>query len=122
MYSITCHISQMLPKVYVSKLHCIKFLCLLCLLASGKTLCKTYVSTLIQRESEGVPSTAIREITVLKELEHPNIVKLLDVVHVEKKIYLVFEYLTQDLKVTNFPGSVLLPGFTNLISFFPETS
>lgn len=51
------------------------------------------------RESEGVPSTAIREITVLKELDHPHVVKLLDVVHVEKKIYLVFEYLNQDLKV-----------------------
>ena len=46
-----------------------------------------------------MPSTAIREITVLKELDHPHVVKLLDVVHVEKKIFLVFEYLNQDLKV-----------------------
>ncbi|XP_041117296.1 cyclin-dependent kinase 2-like [Polyodon spathula] len=49
-------------------------------------------------ETEGVPSTAIREISLLKELNHPNIVKLLDVVHTEKKLYLVFEYLDQDLK------------------------
>ncbi|OBS73384.1 hypothetical protein A6R68_12061 [Neotoma lepida] len=49
-------------------------------------------------ETEGVPSTAIREISLLKELKHPNIVKLLDVVHREKKLYMVFELLTQDLK------------------------
>ncbi|XP_017919261.1 PREDICTED: cyclin-dependent kinase 3 isoform X2 [Capra hircus] len=50
------------------------------------------------KETEGVPSTAIREISLLKELKHPNIVRLLDVVHSEKKLYLVFEFLSQDLK------------------------
>ncbi|XP_034360651.1 cyclin-dependent kinase 3 isoform X1 [Arvicanthis niloticus] len=49
-------------------------------------------------ETEGVPSTAIREITLLKELKHPNIIKLLDVIHREKKLYMVFEFLTQDLR------------------------
>ncbi|KAI5931477.1 Cyclin-dependent kinase 3 [Manis javanica] len=49
-------------------------------------------------ETEGVPSTAIREISLLKELKHPNIVRLLDVMHSEKKLYLVFEFLSQDLK------------------------
>ncbi|XP_029784825.1 cyclin-dependent kinase 3 isoform X3 [Suricata suricatta] len=49
-------------------------------------------------ETEGVPSTAIREISLLKELKHPNIVRLLDVVHCEKRLYLVFEFLSQDLK------------------------
>ena len=47
---------------------------------------------------EGVPCTAIREISLLKELKHPNIVRLHDVVHTEKKLTLVFEYLDQDLK------------------------
>jgi len=49
-------------------------------------------------ESEGVPSTAIREIAVLKELDHPSIVQLLDVVHSDQRLYLVFEYLDKDLK------------------------
>lgn len=46
----------------------------------------------------GVPSTAIREISILKELSHPNVVQFKDVVHADKKLYLVFEYLDQDLK------------------------
>jgi len=52
----------------------------------------------LEHEDEGVPSTAIREISILKELQHPNIVNLLDVVNLPNKLYLVFEYLDQDLK------------------------
>ncbi|CAF2110437.1 unnamed protein product [Brassica napus] len=52
----------------------------------------------LEQEDEGVPSTAIREISLLKEMQHSNIVKLQDVVHSEKRLYLVFEYLDLDLK------------------------
>eukprot|EP00917_Polyrhabdina_sp_WS-2016_P011216 GHVP01024774.1.p1 GENE.GHVP01024774.1~~GHVP01024774.1.p1 ORF type:complete len:300 (+),score=39.69 GHVP01024774.1:987-1886(+) len=52
----------------------------------------------LESEEEGIPSTAIREISLLKELVHPNIVKLCDVIHTEKKLTLVFEFLDQDLK------------------------
>jgi len=52
----------------------------------------------LEHEDEGVPSTAIREISILKELQHPNVVNLLDVVNLPNKLYLVFEYLDQDLK------------------------
>lgn len=63
-----------------------------------------------------MPCTAIREISLLKELKHVNIVRwdewstqhdplaysyrirLYDVLHTEKKLTLVFEYLDSDLK------------------------
>lgn len=52
----------------------------------------------LDAEEEGVPCTAIREISLLKELRHDNIVKLLDVCHSENRLTLVFEYLDMDLK------------------------
>lgn len=52
----------------------------------------------LDSEADGVPSTAIREISLLKELDHLNIVKLLDIIHADDKLFLVFEFLNQDLK------------------------
>ena len=45
----------------------------------------------LDQDEEGVPSTAIREISLLKELRHENVVSLLEVIHEETKLYLVFE-------------------------------
>ncbi|TSK13242.1 Cyclin-dependent kinase 17 [Bagarius yarrelli] len=47
---------------------------------------------------EGAPCTAIREVSLLKDLKHANIVTLHDIVHTEKSLTLVFEYLDKDLK------------------------
>ncbi|KAG1052771.1 hypothetical protein G6F46_009784 [Rhizopus delemar] len=47
---------------------------------------------------EGAPSTAIREISLMKELKHPNIIRLQDIIHTESKLSLVFECMDQDLK------------------------
>nr|UOP56879.1 putative cyclin-dependent kinase 1 [Thecaphora frezii] len=52
----------------------------------------------LEAEDEGVPSTAIREISLLKELRDDNIVRLLDIIHQENKLYLVFEFLDLDLR------------------------
>jgi cyclin-dependent kinase 2 len=52
----------------------------------------------LDHEEEGVPSTAIREISLLKELNHPNIVKLLDVKCTQNSLYLIFEFVDMDLR------------------------
>lgn len=53
----------------------------------------------LESEDEGVPSTAIREISLLKEMKDDNIVRLYDIVYLDlNKLYLVFEYLDLDLK------------------------
>ncbi|XP_023034186.1 cyclin-dependent kinase 1 [Drosophila willistoni] len=48
-------------------------------------------------DDEGIPSAVIREIALLKELKHPNIVELQDVNMMEKEVHLIFEYLAMDL-------------------------
>jgi len=53
----------------------------------------------LEADDEGVPSTAIREISLLKEMNDPNIVRLLNIVHADgHKLYLVMEFLDLDLK------------------------
>jgi serine/threonine protein kinase len=66
-----------------------------------------------ESETEGFPITAIREVSILKSLDHENIVKMYDVVSshqyaegpgkgetkfAEKNIYMVFEFCDHDLK------------------------
>ena len=47
----------------------------------------------------GVPCNVIREISLLRELDHPNVVKLLDIIQsLPGGLYLVFEYVAHDLK------------------------
>lgn len=54
----------------------------------------------LENEDEGMPSTAMREIAILKELNHINIVRLVDVIYEpqNKRLDLAFEYLEYDLK------------------------
>lgn len=52
----------------------------------------------LESQDEGMPSTAVREICILKQLNHPNVVQLHDVLHSETSLTLVFEFLDQDLK------------------------
>ncbi|GAA5909826.1 uncharacterized protein JCM6883_003106 [Sporobolomyces salmoneus] len=58
----------------------------------------------LEDDDEGVPSTALREVSVLMELgqsQHKgseSIVKLLDVIHSDDRLCLVFEFVDLDLK------------------------
>lgn len=52
----------------------------------------------LESETEGVPSTAIREISLLKDLQHHSIVELHDIAVMDWSIYMIFEYLDMDLK------------------------
>ena len=47
----------------------------------------------------GVPFTVLREISLLKELNHQNIVRLMDVLYTGRELFLVFEYLECDLRI-----------------------
>ena len=51
-----------------------------------------------EKPEEGISSITLREICTLKELDHPSIIKLLEILHGEQKLYLVFEFYNQDLK------------------------
>ena len=52
----------------------------------------------LDRTEEGIPQTALREVSILQEIHHLNIVNLLDVICGDGKLYLIFEYVDQDLK------------------------
>jgi cyclin-dependent kinase len=64
--------------------------------------------TILTTDDEGVPPTTLREVSILRSLDSPYVVKLEEVVHTESRsgpplLYLVFEFLDHDLK--QFMGS-----------------
>lgn len=50
------------------------------------------------QEDEGISAITLREVSILKSLDHPNIVHLIDVSVKEKSIMIVQEYLQADLR------------------------
>ena len=56
----------------------------------------------------GIPSNAIREVSLLKELDHQNLVKIQEVIYSRPKLYLFMDYMESDLRKyikTNSPIS-----------------
>lgn len=66
---------------------------------SGDVVALKRVKTDLTVEREGFPITALREIQILKELAHENIVSLREVAlgGSDRSVYLAFEYLDHDL-------------------------
>ncbi|KAH8020233.1 hypothetical protein HPB51_025437 [Rhipicephalus microplus] len=53
----------------------------------------------VEDGDEGIPATTIREVALLRELKHENIVRLIEVLMPPSKaVHLVFEYMTMDLR------------------------
>jgi serine/threonine protein kinase len=52
----------------------------------------------LEQEQEGLPATAIREISILKDLKHANIIDLKEVINTQGNLILVFEFMEKDLK------------------------
>ena len=63
-------------------------------LLTGKTVAIKRIRS--DHEEEGIPSSAVREMSALQELDHPNVMKLLDVL-LNPRMYLVFEFMSCDL-------------------------
>ncbi|GAN07393.1 cyclin-dependent kinase 2-like isoform X1 [Mucor ambiguus] len=59
---------------------------------------------------EGVPTTTIREVAILKEMNHENIVKLVDMIQRDATIYLVFDFYDVDLR--KYMDTLKRPGLT----------
>jgi len=54
---------------------------------------------LFEDEEDGVPSSVIREVCLLRDFKHPNVVRLLQVHATEAQYSLVFEHIESDLHV-----------------------
>jgi serine/threonine protein kinase len=77
--------------------------------ATGETVAIKRIPFADSTPEGGVPCNVIREISLLRELDHPNVVKLLDIIQTQgggtngsstgsAGLYLVFEYVAHDLK------------------------
>ena len=49
-------------------------------------------------EEHGIPYTAMREVTLLRDLKHPNVIRLREAIITESLLTLVFDFCDCDLK------------------------
>lgn len=63
---------------------------------SGKVVALKRIK--MEHEEEGVPASALREVAAVRELRHPNIVRLFEMCCSRTSIYMIFEYSDMDLR------------------------
>ncbi|ORD93984.1 Y823 [Enterospora canceri] len=59
--------------------------------------CIVAIKKITLNQREGMPSTALREISILRILKHKNIIQLLQVIHKEEMLFIILEYAKYDL-------------------------
>ncbi|KAI4313568.1 hypothetical protein L6164_026533 [Bauhinia variegata] len=83
-----------------------------CLNRDTNLVVSVKVFSILEEQNEGIPGSIIREISLLKELKHPNIVRLLKVLNKGYDIFLVFERpeidLDEFIKNQTIPKDALL--------------
>ena len=68
-------------------------------LSTGETVAIKSIPFSDSTPEGGVPCNVIREVSLLRELDHANVVKLLDILQSNSSgLFLVFEYVAHDLK------------------------
>lgn len=76
-----------------------------------------YALKSIECDHYGLPDIALREITLLKKLNHQHIIKLHDVMIHDQYISLLLDYCDCDLKFYIYHNNVV---FNNILSFFHQ--
>lgn len=62
----------------------------------------------IGKQKDGVNITALREIKMLKELNHPHIILLIDAFPHKENLHLVFEFMETDLEAVIRDSNIFL--------------
>ena len=51
----------------------------------------------LEDDKQGIPSTLIREVSILRSIDHINVIKIYDIINYNKRVYIVLEYGNSDL-------------------------
>jgi len=68
----------------------------------------------LDNNEEGIPATTMREVSLLSHLKHPNIIEMHGSLYVQGELFLLFEFMSCDLKgyLDNLPSNRYLDRIT----------